>query len=242
MIYTREQLKQYCLRALGDPVIEINVSDEQLEDRMDDAIAFYGMYHYDGTERIYFKHKLTQQDINNRYVQLPDNIIGITRIFSLNTNSSNSILNYETQFRMDMIANLHSSNIVDYQMTMNHLQMLDSLLSGQTLLRFNKNNNKLFIDINWDKLTSDHYIMLDSYSIIDPEVNTKMYRDIWLRQYVTAKFKAQWGQNLSKYQGVSMPGGVTIDGQSMYDLAQSEIAALEQQAIGESAPLDMFIG
>jgi hypothetical protein len=209
---------------------------------MDDAIAFYGMYHYDGTERIYFKHKLTQQDINNRYVQLPDNIIGITRIFSLNTNSSNSILNYETQFRMDMIANLHSSNIVDYQMTMNHLQMLDSLLSGQTLLRFNKNNNKLFIDINWDKLTSDHYIMLDSYSIIDPEVNTKMYRDIWLRQYVTAKFKAQWGQNLSKYQGVSMPGGVTIDGQSMYDLAQSEIAALEQQAIGESAPLDMFIG
>jgi hypothetical protein len=143
---------------------------------------------------------------------------------------------------MDMIANLHNSNITDYQMTMNHLQMLDTLLSGQNQLRFNKNNGKLYIDMNWDKLSPFHYIIVDCYQAIDPELETKMYDDVWLKAYVVAKFKMQWGQNLSKYNGVSLPGGVTIDGQSMYDTAVSELSALEQQAANESGLLDMFIG
>jgi len=242
MIRSREQLKQYALRALGAPVIEVNVADEQLEDRLDDAIAYYNMYHYDGVEKMYLKHLITSTNMTNKYIQLPDDIRGITRVFSLNANSSNSILNYETQFRMDMIANLHNSNITDYQMTMNHLQMLDTLLSGQNQLRFNKNNGKLYIDMNWDKLSPFHYIIVDCYQAIDPELETKMYDDVWLKAYVVAKFKMQWGQNLSKYNGVSLPGGVTIDGQSMYDTAVSEISALEQQAANESGLLDMFIG
>jgi hypothetical protein len=242
MIRSREELKQYALRALGAPVIEVNVADEQLEDRLDDAIAYYNMYHYDGVERMYLKHLITSTNMTNKYIQLPDDIRGITRVFSLNANSSNSILNYETQFRMDMIANLHNSNITDYQMTMNHLQMLDTLLSGQNQLRFNKNNGKLYIDMNWDKLSPFHYIIVDCYQAIDPELETKMYDDVWLKAYVVAKFKMQWGQNLSKYNGVSLPGGVTIDGQSMYDTAVSEISALEQQAANESGLLDMFIG
>jgi hypothetical protein len=242
MIRSREELKQYALRALGAPVIEVNVADEQLEDRLDDAIAYYNMYHYDGVERMYLKHLITSTNMTNKYIQLPDDIRGITRVFSLNANSSNSILNYETQFRMDMIANLHNSNITDYQMTMNHLQMLDTLLSGQNQLRFNKNNGKLYIDMNWDKLSPFHYIIVDCYQAIDPELETKMYDDVWLKAYVVAKFKMQWGQNLSKYNGVSLPGGVTIDGQVMYDTAVSEISALEQQAANESGLLDMFIG
>jgi hypothetical protein len=242
MIRSREELKQYALRALGAPVIEVNVADEQLEDRLDDAIEYYNMYHYDGVERMYLKHLITSTNMTNKYIQLPDDIRGITRVFSLNANSSNSILNYETQFRMDMIANLHNSNITDYQMTMNHLQMLDTLLSGQNQLRFNKNNGKLYIDMNWDKLSPFHYIIVDCYQAIDPELETKMYDDVWLKAYVVAKFKMQWGQNLSKYNGVSLPGGVTIDGQSMYDTAVSEISALEQQAANESGLLDMFIG
>jgi hypothetical protein len=242
MIRSREELKQYALRALGAPVIEVNVADEQLEDRLDDAIEYYNMYHYDGVERMYLKHLITDTNMTNKYIQLPDGIRGITRVFSLNANSSNSILNYETQFRMDMIANLHNSNITDYQMTMNHLQMLDTLLSGQNQLRFNKNNGKLYIDMNWDKLSPFHYIIVDCYQAIDPELETKMYDDVWLKSYVIAKFKMQWGQNLSKYNGVSLPGGVTIDGQSMYDTAVSELSALEQQAANESGLLDMFIG
>lgn len=242
MIRSREELKQYALRALGAPVIEVNVADEQLEDRLDDAIEYYNMYHYDGVERMYLKHLITDTNMTNKYIQLPDDIRGITRVFSLNANSSNSILNYETQFRMDMIANLHNSNITDYQMTMNHLQMLDTLLSGQNQLRFNKNNGKLYIDMNWDKLSPFHYIIVDCYQAIDPELETKMYDDVWLKAYVIAKFKMQWGQNLSKYNGVSLPGGVTIDGQSMYDTAVSELSALEQQAANESGLLDMFIG
>jgi hypothetical protein len=242
MIRSREQLKQYALRALGAPVIEVNVADDQLEDRLDDAIEYYNMYHYDGVERMYLKHLITDTNMTNKYIQLPDDIRGITRVFSLNANSSNSILNYETQFRMDMIANLHNSNITDYQMTMNHLQMLDTLLSGQNQLRFNKNNGKLYIDMNWDKLSPFHYIIVDCYQAIDPELETKMYGDVWLKAYVVAKFKMQWGQNLSKYNGVSLPGGVTIDGQVMYDTAVSELSALEQQAANESGLLDMFIG
>jgi len=242
MIRSREQLKQYALRALGAPVIEVNVADDQLEDRLDDAIEYYNMYHYDGVERMYLKHLITSTNMTNKYIQLPEDIRGITRVFSLNANSSNSILNYETQFRMDMIANLHNSNITDYQMTMNHLQMLDTLLSGQNQLRFNKNNGKLYIDMNWDKLSPFHYIIVDCYQAIDPELETKMYDDVWLKAYVIAKFKMQWGQNLSKYNGVSLPGGVTIDGQVMYDTAVSELSALEQQAANESGLLDMFIG
>ncbi len=242
MIRSREQLKQYALRALGAPVIEVNVADDQLEDRLDDAIEYYNMYHYDGVERMYLKHLITSTNMTNKYIQLPEDIRGITRVFSLNANSSNSILNYETQFRMDMIANLHNSNITDYQMTMNHLQMLDTLLSGQNQLRFNKNNGKLYIDMNWDKLSPFHYIIVDCYQAIDPELETKMYGDVWLKAYVVAKFKMQWGQNLSKYNGVSLPGGVTIDGQVMYDTAVSELSALEQQAANESGLLDMFIG
>lgn len=242
MITTREQLKQYALRALGEPVIQVNVADVQLEDRLDEAIDYYQMYHYDGSERIYLKHQLTNQDKINGYIDLPDNIKGISRILALSTNTSNSILNYETNFRMNQIANLNTAGLANYQITMNYLQMIDTLLAGQPIIRFNKNNAKLYIDMNWEKLTIGQYIVVDCYAVIDPEIDIKMYNDLWMKSYLICLFKRQWGLNLSKYQGMQLPGGVTMDGQAMYDNAVSEQQQLEQICQNEQSLLDMFTG
>ena len=242
MITSREQLKQYALRALGEPVIQVNAADEQLEDRIDEAIAYYNMYHYDGVERIYLKHQITDEDKVNKYIDLPDNVKGISRILSLSSNTSNQLLNYETQFRLSQVANLHTATLSEYQMTMNNLQMIDSLLSGQNIIRFNKNNGKLHIDYNWDKLVTGNYMIFDVYCIIDPEISVRMFNDLWLKNYIIALFKRQWGQNMLKYEGVQLPGGVTISGQNLYDTAVGEIANLEQQVQNEAGLCDIFIG
>jgi hypothetical protein len=242
MITSREQLKQYVLRALGEPVIQVNIAEEQLDDRIDEAIAYYNMYHYDGVERLYLKHQITEGDKVNKYIELPENVKGVARILSLSSNTSNQLLNYETQFRLSQVANLHTATLSEYQMTMNNLQMIDSLLSGQTIMRFNKNDGKLHIDYNWDKLVTDNYFIVDCYAVINPEISIRMYNDIWLKSYLITLVKRQWGQNLLKYEGVQLPGGVTLSGQNMYDTAVGEQAALEQQAINESGMLDMFIG
>lgn len=242
MITSRNQLIQYALRALGSPVIQVNVSTEQLEDRVDEAIAYYNNYHYDGVERIYLKHQITAEDKTNRSIPLPDNIRGISRVLSLNTTTVNSILNYETQFKMSMIANLHNSRIQEYQMTMNYLQMIDTLLSGQPIVRFNHNRAALNIDINWDKMVVGTYIVVDCYASIDPEIDTKMYNDIWLKSYLIALIKRQWGLNMSKYDGLQLPGGVTVNGMDMYNNAVSEIADLEQRLQNEAGVLDIYIG
>lgn len=242
MIHTREQLKQYCFRQLGSPVIEINMDDLQAEDRIDEAIDYYNMYHFDGMERTYMKYQLTQEDVDNMYIDLPYEVKGVIRIFSLNYTSANSLLNFETQYRLDIIANLHTASLADFQITMNHLQLIDNLLSGQTLLRFNKNNGRLHIDTNWRKLHADTWIVIDCYTIIDPEIETLMYNDMWLKQYTTALFKRQWASNLKKYQGMSLPGGVTIDGQSLYQESIDEISLLEQQLRDEDLPFPIYIG
>jgi hypothetical protein len=242
MIQSREQLKQYCLRTLGAPVIEINVADEQLEDRIDEALQYYSMYHYDGLERMYLKHQITQEDFDNKYINLPYDVRGVTRIFSFNYSSRDQLLNFETQYRLDIIANLNTASLSDYQITMNHLQLIDHVLAGQILIRFNKNNGKLYLDTNWSKLTVGSWIVIDGYQLIDPEIETRMFNDPWLKLYVTALFKKQWGSNLSKFSNMLLPGGVSIDGQSIYDTAYSEQKELEQQLVDEQSPASLFIG
>ena len=242
---TREQLKEYCLRELGAPVLEINVDEDQLEDRIDEAIEYFRLYHHEGTEKLYMKHQITQTDIDNRYIPVPDLVYGVTRVFPIvsATSSSNSIFDLQYQLRLNDLYDLTSTSIIYYESVMNHLALLDLVLNGHPLYRFNRLQNRLHLDINWSEDVSvGQYVLVEAYRALDPTTFTRMWNEPWLKHYTTALFKKQWGTNLKKFQGLQLPGGVTIDGDSIYKEGKEEQEALEQDLLNKSAPLEFFMG
>lgn len=244
-VTNKEELKQYCLRALGAPVVEINVDDDQLEDRIDEALEFFRLYHYDGIERMYLKHQITETDVQNKYIPVPSLIYGVKRVFPITagTGSSKSIFDLQYQLRLNDLYDLSSTSIIYYTTVMSHLSTLDLLLNGHVLYRFNRLQDRLYLDINWSNdITVGEYILVDCYRAIDPNEYSKLWNEPWLKHYITALFKRSWATNLKKFSGMQLPGGVTIDGQAMYDEAMSEIKDLEQEMIDKSAPLEWFVG
>ena len=242
---SREELKSYCLRNLGAPVIDINADAEQLEDRIDEAIEYYRDYHFDGTERVFYKHQATSEDISNGYITVPDSIYGVSGCFTLGgTYSVNNLFNVRYQIHLNDLYDLLQSSIVPYQMAMTHINMLEETFVGKQPIRYNRHTNKVHIDTDWSaKIPVDSYIILDSYQIIDPDVNTDMYSDRWLLRYTTALFKRQWGENLKKFEGLQMPGGLTFNGQKIYEEAMEEIRKLEDEMISSySLPVHDMIG
>lgn len=241
----RDQLKEYCLRNLGKPVIDINVDAEQLEDRIDEAIEYYRDYHFDGTERVFYKHQATSVDIANGYITVPDSIYGVTGCFVLGgTYSVNNLFNVRYQIHLNDLYDLLQASIVPYTMAMTHINMLEETFVGKQPIRYNRHTNKVFIDTDWsEKIPVDSYIILDSYQIIDPDVNTDMYSDRWLLRYTTALFKRQWGENLKKFEGLQMPGGLTFNGQKIWEESMEEIRKLEDEMISSySLPVHDMIG
>lgn len=246
-VTTREQLKQYALRNLGAPLITIDVSDEQLEDRIDEAISFFREYYFDGIEQAFYKHQITAEDITNKYLQLPDYIWGVTRIYPYPTSSSSSQLNIfdlQYQLRMNDLRDLTSTSLIYYSQVMSHLALIDNLLNKQKQFRFNKLNGKLYIDQSWgsENLTEGQFILADVYSAIDPATSTKLWDDRLFKHYVTALFKQQWGSNIKKYSGIQLPGGAQLDGQSIYEEGKSEVEAIEEDIMGKLAPLNFIMG
>ena len=228
----REELKQFCLRKLGKPVLEINVADEQLEDRIDDALKMYHDFHYDGIERVIIQHEVTQDNIDNGFIQLSDTVISIEKILDLNTGSSNEIL-FDAQFHMTWDA-LYAFNQTPTQMqyytaTQENLNLINQILNGKQLLRYRRHTDKLYIDMDWDKMDVGNYIVIQAYQIIDPDVYPQVWSDRWLREYTTELFKEQWGTNLTKYSGVQMPGGLTFNGEKILDDAKTRLRELEQE-------------
>lgn len=242
-VTSREQLKQYALRALGAPVVQINVAEEQLEDRLDEAISYFQLYHYEGIERMYLKHKVTQQDVDNQYVTLPDYVYGVKRVIPFRQGSSSAnLFDVQYQLRLNDLYELTNTSMVYYTMVMQHMQSLDMVLNGYPQFEFNRLGNKLYLEVNKTKLVVDNYIIIECYRALDPEQNTKMYGEPWLKQYVEALFKKAWATNLKKFQGMQLPGGVTIDGQSLYLEAMQEIKDLEEELQNKSAPLMFMVG
>jgi hypothetical protein len=235
MPMTLDDFKRYTLRALGAPIIEINVTDEQLQDRYEDARRKYHDHHYDGTERIYFKHQITQTDYDQKFIALPDNIVGVNKIikFTLGAGASgdSTLFNISYQFLLNEMHLLWSAgNIAYYEHTMQHLTMMDQILNGVPTIRFNRAVNKLHVDINWDKgLEVGKWVVLECYVSVDPEVYPRVFEDIWFKNYYKALVKRQWGENLSKFAGVQMIGGVTLNGPAMYQDANEEVMRLEQE-------------
>lgn len=242
-VTTREQLKQYALRALGAPVVQINVAEEQLQDRIDEAIAYFQLYHYDGIERMYLKHQITQTDVNNQYITLPDYVYGVKRVIPFRQGSSSqNLFDVQYQLRLNDLYELTNTSMLYYSMVMQHMTLLDQLLNGYPQFEFNRLGSKLYLEVNKTKMIVDDYMIVECYRALDPETNAKMYNEPWLKLYVEALFKKTWATNLKKFQGMQLPGGVTIDGQSMYLEATQEIKDLEDELQTKSAPLGFMVG
>ena len=317
-VTSRESLKQYALRALGAPVLEVNVDDDQLEDRLDEALDYWRLYHYEGIEQIYLKQQIraseiilttsvaqnfslseritgatsgataevvretsrvsngtlllvknivgtftageaitgansnvsattvsiTLREYDNRYIEVPDYVWGVTKILSAGqASSSKNIFDLQYQLRLNDLYDLTSTSLIYYKTVMSHLALLDLELNGHQGFRFNRMSNRLYLDANWatDFILGD-YIIVQSYRAMDPLTWTKVWNEPWLKHYVTALFKKQWGVNMKKFGGLQLPGGVTLNGQDTYDEAQTEIKELEDELQNKSAPLDFFLG
>ena len=244
---SRQQLIDYCLRSLGAPVIEINVDDDQVEDRVDEAIQFYQEYHSDAVIRTYTKHLITAQDVTNKYIDLPERYLFVSRIFPMTNNSSSSSGMWSARYQMhlnDVYDLQYAGALVNYEMTRQFLEMLDMQLNGVPPVRFNRHMNRLHIDVDWTRtIIEGDYIMIDAYSTIDPTTYTDIYNDIFLKKYTTALIKRQWGTNLSKFEGIQLPGGVTMNGRQILEDANQEIAKLEEEMEAKyEKPVDFFVG
>lgn len=242
---SRAQFKQYCLRKLGSPVIEINVDDDQVDDRIDESLRYYWDYHFDGSEKIYYKHLVTDTDRTNKYITLPENIIGAVNVFSLGDPMvrSDDLFNIRYQIALNDLYTLTSVSMVPYYMVMEHLGLITEMLVGKHPMRYTRHTNKCYIDMDWNTVNPGEYILIEAYEVIDPDVYTDVWGDRWLQNYASAKIKYQWGSNLTKFTGMSLPGGVQFNGQQILADATNEIRAMEQEMITSfSLPVAHMVG
>jgi hypothetical protein len=312
---TRTEFKQYCLRRLGWPVIDINVDDDQVDDRIDDALQFFQDYHFDGTEKMFLKHRITEEDIKRRWIYCPEPIAFVNNVFPFDdSNSSINMFDLRYQLRLHDLYDFTSVSYVSYEITMQHIQSLNLLFSGKPQFRFNRKQNKLFLDIDWDRFVKPgEYVVAECYRNLNPDNislsgtvtldsstkkvfgvgttfdaeivendfvqfgnkslqvkriisstelelsdpppenesnvtmsivgNSDVWNDRFLKQYASAKIKYQWGTNLSKFAGIQLPGGVTLDGPRIMEEARAEIEKIEEEMYTMSSmPSEIFIG
>ena len=248
---TRTQLKNYCLRKLGFPVIDINVDDDQLEDRIDDALQKFRDYHYDGTEEIYLAHQVTAGDVSNTYITVADSIVGVSSILPINsgTIASNSsagfnIFDINYQIRLNDFYNLLSSSYTYYVIAREHLAMLDMIVTGELPFTYNKKVNQIDIQMDWTgRIAVGDFLVFQATRIVDPTTYSKVYNDSWLKSYTTALFKMQWGNNLSKYTNYTLPGGLVVNGEKIYTDAIAEVELLHTKLREEyELPPQMLVG
>jgi len=253
---SKDTFKQYIKRALGAPVLEINVDDDQMDDRVDEALQYFREYHYDGSVKTYLKHQLTEaeltafktnethnaattgtQNIANQtygegqnYITLPEHVLSVINLFPFSSGVKSNMFDLQYQLRLNDLWDLTSTSILYYSQVQSHLTMMNNMLVGQIPIRFNMHSNRLYIDYNADKLTAGEFIIIECYRKLDPTDMTDIYNDMWLKKYATAKVKYQWGENLSKFQGIQLPGGVTLDAQQIKQEALEEIQRLEEES------------
>jgi hypothetical protein len=242
---TKDEFKEYCLRKLGKPVIEINVDDDQLDDRVDEALRYYWDYHFDGTDKVYYKHQVTQQNKADKYITLPENIIGAVRVFPIADPMvrSDDLFNIRYQIALNDLYTLTSVSRVPYYMVMEHLALISEMLVGQQPIRFNRHKNRVYVDMDWGMINVGEFLLIEAYEVVDPDTWNQIWSDRWLQNYTTAKIKYQWGSNLTKFIGMSLPGGVQFNGEKILNDAQEELQKMEQEMISSySLPVSDMIG
>lgn len=248
-ITTRQDLIDYCLRKLGDPVLEINVSDDQIEDKVDDALQKYQEFHSDATIRTYMKHQVTSADVTNKYIPISSDIIFVSKVFPVSTTYGSSGNLFDIRYQMFLnnmgdFINWAGDLSYLYQMEQ-YLSMIDQQLHGQPQVTFSRHQDRLYIygDFNDGDLKEGDYVVAEIYQIVDPETHTSVYNDMFIKDYTTQLIKQQWGMNMSKFEGMQLPGGVTVNGRQMYDDATAEIEKLEEKLrLEQELPVDFFVG
>ena len=230
---SKATLKDYCLRRLGHPVVEINVDDDQVDDRIDDALAYYRDYHYDGTERDFLKHQVTATDITNGYISIPANISGIINVFPVGVGLNvNNMFNIRYQITLNDVYDWSKSAFSSYVSTMENIALLQEIFVGKQSLRFSRHTDRLHIDMNWsERVQVGEFLLVECYRVLDPDTFTSVWGDWWLRQYTTQLIKRQWGENLKKFEGMQMPGGLTFNGQKIWEEATEEQRNLEAEVL-----------
>ena len=244
---SRTTLIDYCFRALGHPVIEINVDDDQVSDRVDEALQFYQHYHADAIEKVFLKHQITQTDIDNGYLPINGLVTEVLRILPLrDTFATNNLFDIKYQMHLnDMFSLGYMGSLLEYTMAMEYLKTLDVLIdSDSKFVSFEKHKNRLQIHMDWAaEVGIGDYIIVEAYRIIDPETFTDVYNDYYLKKYCTALIKRQWGANLLKFEGMQMPGGVTFNGRQLFDDANEELQRLEEEVrLNWEEPVDFYTG
>jgi hypothetical protein len=251
-VTTRAQLIQYCLRLLGEPVTEVNIDDDQIEDRIDDAIQFYQEYHSDAVKRTFLKHQLTQEDIDNEYITLPEAILSVFRVFPINGAGAGGTDMFSVKYQMHLNdtmglrSGVGGGALLDYEMTKQYMSLIDMTLNGLSQqITFTRHMNRLSIEGNWKEygLREGMYIVLEGYQVLDPDTYPDVYNDMMLKKHAAALLKKQWGQNLIKFEGMQLPGGVTLNGRTLLDEAKEEITKIEEEYdLKYAFPPDFFVG
>lgn len=242
----RSELIDYCLRRLGFPVIEINVAEEQLEDRIDEALELFFEQHYAATTRGYYAHQLTAADVENGYITLPEDIICVVELLSIRGSSNSNQFTDTYHLELSAFESLRngSGSLLDYTLTKQKIAQLNNTLNPPKLTSFNIHTNRLHIFTEKEELLEGAFMVLDVYTAVDGEIFTSLWDNRWLKLYCTALIKYQWGSNLSKYDQVQLLNGVTMRGNEILADAKEEIKELEELLETKySDPLgDIFIG
>ena len=249
---SRDTLLDYCLRRLGAPVIDINVDPDQLEDKLDDALQMYQEFHSDATMRTYLTHQITQDDLDNDYITVPNGVIYVTRVFPPVSSFSSTRNMFDVRYQM-MLNDLnhlynYMSDLALYDQMMQYLSLLDMKLNGEPLVQYNRHRNQLHIfgdlnNNNTNNFAVGDYVVYEAFVIVDPSTYTDVYNDMWLKDYTTALIKQQWGSNMMKFEGMVLPGGVQFNGRQYYDDATNELEQLrERLRLEQEMPVDFFVG
>ena len=228
---TRATLQDYCLRNLGAPVIEINVDEDQLEDRTDEALQFYQEYHSDGVIREYLKHELTATDITNNYITVADSVTNVVRMLKITGTTGSSLFDMGYHMRLNDVFMLQgaAAQIQTYEQRLQNLSLIEHTLNSKEHLRFSRHMNRVHMDEGYGDLKAGEFIVLEVMSIIDPGTYADVFNDLYLKKYLTALIKRQWGANLMKFQDFQLPGGITLNGRQIYEDAIEEIQGLEEE-------------
>jgi len=253
-VNSRQALIDYCLRRLGFPVIEINIDQDQIDDRIDDAIQYWQDYHFDGLQKVYYIKTITQTEITNKYVDLSNvrdasnnalDIVGVTRIFPINDSQATiNMFDLRYQLRLNELYDFTSASYVNYTLTQQHLRSLELLFTGEVPIRFQRHMQRLFIDWAWgaSEAPAGAIMVIECYANIDASVYNRVWNDMWVKNYATALIKRSWGNNLKKFSGLQLPGGVTLNGDKIYEEAIDEISKLEEQMESHyGAPLEFMM-
>ena len=242
---SRETFKEFCLRRLGKPVIEINVDDDQVGDAIDTALNYYHDYHFDGSQRTFLKHQITADDKTNGYISISNtDTIGIIDIFDIgDATSTNNLFNIRYQIALNDLYDLSRYDLVPFYMNFMNIRFIEEILIGKQPIKFNRHINRLYVDMDWDKTNTGDYLVAEVYNKVDPETYTDVYGDRWLAEYATALIQIQWGRNLTKFVGMQLPGGVQFNGDTILSQGLEAKNKLEEEMLSSySLPVHDMTG